>query len=107
MAFLPLLLCLSVNLFAQQDSSRPLSAIVFKKPVPANPFLSSKVTYTYKKPSGELMSWPNYPLTAAQIAARDKEDEANSKPVPYLVNQVVNTLLNGKKQHRPAQVPRF
>lgn len=43
----------------------------------------------------ELMYWPNFPLTAAQIAERDKKYD---KPIgQQIAESTINDLINGKK----------
>ncbi|MBL0056617.1 MAG: hypothetical protein IPP31_10610 [Chitinophagaceae bacterium] len=96
------------SLFRRQDTTRfhidPVQ-ITIKEPAKPNPLLSETVT----RPSGELMSWPNYPLTAQQIEQRDR---INNRTVgQQIVHDVVETaaqsIINRKKNKRPAQVPRF
>ncbi len=49
------------------------------------------------------MYWPNYPLTAAQIQARDKEwdRENNQSPGQQIAGEImesaINNLINGRK----------
>ena len=76
------------------------------KPSPkANPELNEH----FKRPENELMSWPNFPLTAAQIDYRDKKNND-----PYLkqlgreiIESYINGILSGKKNKPVAEVPRF
>ncbi|MEO6541411.1 MAG: hypothetical protein ABIN74_10485, partial [Ferruginibacter sp.] len=65
-----------------------------------NPLLAE-----YIKPTKhELMYWPNYPLTAAQVEARNKEwDRKFNRPIGQqivgeIVDSYINTILYGKKQ---------
>lgn len=85
----------------------PLLYTAFKKPAKPNPLLSE-----YIKPSKyELMYWPNFPLTPAQVEARDREwERKNNRPIGEqiagdILKSSVNRLIYGKK---PVAVkPRF
>jgi hypothetical protein len=90
----------------------PLLFAAFKKPVKPSPLLSE-----YIKPSKhELMYWPNYPLTIAEIEARDREWERRNKKtiggqiVSDIANDIiknqVNSLIYGKKMP-VAVAPKF
>ena len=69
-----------------------------------------------KKPSRTLMYWPNYPLTNAQIEARNNEWERRSKQsigtqiasdiANDIIKNQVNSLIYGRK-HAPAVTPKF
>ena len=69
-----------------------------------------------KKPSKTLMYWPNYPLTTAQIEARNREwERRNNKTIGEqiasdiaadIIKNQINTLLYGRKT-TPAEVPKF
>ena len=74
------------------------------KPIKAHPLLTG-----YVKPTKhELMYWPNYPLTAAQIAERDKK---YNRPIGQqiadeILESTINSLIYGKK--KPVAVrPKF
>ena len=95
------------NIVGSHSGINPLLLAAFKKPLIANPLLAEKI-----KPSRfELMYWPNYPLTAAQIAARDREWERKNKQsigeqiAGDIIKSYVNTLIYGKKP--VAAVPKF
>lgn len=81
----------------------PLLSDAFKKPVKPNPLLSE-----YIKPSKyELMHWRNFPLTPAQVEARDREwKRKNDRPIAEqiagdiasdIIKNQVNSLIYGKK----------
>ena len=79
----------------------------YKTPLKATQQLSE-----YIKPSKrELMYWPNFPLNAAQIEARNREWERKNKQSPGeqiasdIIKSYVNSLLYGKKP--VAVVPKF
>lgn len=67
----------------------------------------------YIKPAKhELMYWPNYPLNAVQIEARDREwDRKYNQPLGKqiahdIITNIANEIIFGKKVP-PAAVPKF
>lgn len=96
--------------------------------VPVNPFytyankktpallMSIRNRPAYKpfaiRKGGELMHWPNYPLTAAQIIARQADwQRRNNQTVGErvagdIIKNSVNSLIYGRKS-APATVPKF
>ena len=92
---------------SNQPANKPLNPLLyssFKKPVKANPLFEA-----YIKPSRfELMYWPNYPLTAEQIAARDRfyDQSIGQQIVSDIIGSGINTLINGRKTP-PAKIPKF
>ena len=81
----------------------PLLYAAFKKPLSPNPLLSE-----YVKPSKyELMYWPDFPLTHAQLEARQREWERKynrslgeqilSDITTNIIKTQVNSLIYGKK----------
>ncbi|MEO7306286.1 MAG: hypothetical protein ABIR78_13110 [Ferruginibacter sp.] len=85
---------------ASEYHLNPLLLSSFKKPAKANPLLAE-----YIKPTKyELMRWSNYPLTAAQIEARNKEwDRQNNRSLgEQIAGDILETylkaVLSGKKQ---------
>jgi hypothetical protein len=95
----------------KRPTLNPLLKSAFKKSVKPNPIRSE-----YVKPGKhELMYWPNYPLTAAQIEARNKEwERRNNKTIggqilsditSDIIKTQVNSLIYGKKP--VAVVPKF
>ena len=71
----------------------------YKPPLKANQQLAE-----YIKPSKhELMYWPNFPLNAAQVEARNKAwERENNRPfgekiASDIIKNAVNTLIYGKK----------
>ena len=67
--------------------------------------------YVLRK-GGELMHWPNYPLTAGQIIARQTEwQRRNNQSIGEqiasdIIKNKVNALIYGRKT-TPAAVPKF
>ena len=99
-----LVLFFSSTVFAQVSTAisntksitlNPILSSAFKKPLKANPLLQDHL-----KPSQhELMFWPNYPLTAAQIQQRDQK---NNRPpgqqiADDIISNYVNAIIYGKK----------
>ncbi len=85
----------------------PLLYVAFKKPLKPNPLLSK-----YVKPSKhELMYWPYFPLTIAQVEARNREWERKNKQsigeqiTGDIIKSSVNALIYGKSP--VAVAPRF
>ncbi len=91
------------NVVGKYPRMNPLLFAAFKKPLKPNPLLSE-----YIKPSKyELMYWPNFPLNAAQVEARDRAwERENNRPIGEkiasdiakdIIKNSVNTLIYGKK----------
>lgn len=108
-----IILIYSLTTFAQnrillKDTSifhfNPILTAAFKKAHKPNSNLNDR----FKSPNNQLMYWPNYPLSAAQIEARGrKNNESIVKQIASdLIYSYVNSLLYGKK-HKPATVPEF
>jgi len=100
------------KLKASSDSSRHLSPLLvssFKKPVrPAE-----NLNEHFKSPSNQLMFWPNYPLTAAQIEARQREwERRNSYSLGEqiagdIAEAYIKSIISGINKKPVAVVPRF
>ena len=97
------------NGLLKKDTSRlslsPILFSAFKQPVKPNPLLNERL----KRPGNQLMNWPNYPLTAAQIAQRDaKYDQPVVKQiVEDVLGTYVNGIINGKSRKPAASLPKF
>ena len=105
------------NMDTNDFQLNPLLRSAFKNQINANPLVAEFI----KPTKYELMYWPNYPLTAAQIDARQREwDRNNNLPIgqqiakdaidifimqPLLYN-AVNSLIYGRKTS-PAVAPKF
>lgn len=98
----------SQNIFAKSDADsgklNPLFIAALKKPIKANPILAERI----KPTKHELMYWPNFPLTAAQIEARDRlRNRSLGRQISDdIIKNYVNTLMYGKKIP-PAVIPKF
>jgi methylglyoxal synthase len=111
-----LLLIFALSTNAQQDHLtsdsntfplNPMLRLNYKPPLKANQQLAA-----YIRPSKhELMYWPNFPLNAAQVEARDREwERENNRPLGEkiasdIIKNTINTLIFGKKP--VAAVPKF
>ena len=84
-------------------SSILLAAI--KTTLKPNPQINER----FKRPNNQLMSWPNYPLTAAQIAARDARYDRpiTRQIIEDIAESYVNSILNGTRKKPVATVPKF
>lgn len=63
------------------------------------------VKLNYATPDNQLMSWPNYPLTAAQIDQRNKQWEQDNKLSNAIAKDVITSILSKKK--KIAVLPKF
>lgn len=92
------------NFIENQALINPLLLKAFKNPSKVNPILTEHI----KPTKYEMMHWPNYPLTADQIEARDKQYKQSfgQQIVGDIVDSYVNSLLYGRKT-APAVVPKF
>jgi hypothetical protein len=59
----------------------------------------------YARPNNQLMSWPNYPLTAYQMEQRSKQLSENRKLKNVIANEVIKVLLT--KKTATAVIPKF
>jgi hypothetical protein len=94
-------------------SVNPLFFSSYKKP---NQLMTMHINPPYKpfvfRKGGELMHWPNYPLTAAQIIAREADwQRRNSQTIGEqiasdIIKNRVNAWIYGKKMP-VAVVPKF
>lgn len=80
------------------NNHKPLNPLLynsFKKPIQVNTLFDE-----YIKPGRfELMYWPNYPLTPAQIEARDRINDRSvgQKIASDIAASAINNLIYGKK----------
>jgi hypothetical protein len=96
----------TITVSAQDKDSMPIRNPLYyyqhfaqSKPSPSY----TKLTYT--RPNNQLMSWPNYPLTAAQIEQRDKQWEQDNKLSNIIAKDIVTSMLSKKK--KVAVIPKF
>ena len=96
------------NVVGKYPLMNPLLYAAFKKPLKPNPLLSE-----YVKPSKhELMYWPYFPLTIAQVEARNREWERKNRQTlgeqiaGDIIKNQVNSLIYGKKMP-VAVAPKF
>jgi hypothetical protein len=101
-----------VNSAANNIKLNPFLRSAFKVVANTNPLLSIHLRPT----KSELMYWPNYPLTATQIEARNKQwerrnsqtfgEQVASDIAKEIIKNQINAILYGRK-NAPAVVPRF
>jgi hypothetical protein len=74
----------------------PLFVSTFKKQVKPVPGLNER----FKTPNNQLMSWPNYPLTAAQITYRDRQydQSVGQQIISDVAGSYINAILSGKNK---------
>ncbi|WP_462238926.1 hypothetical protein [Ferruginibacter sp.] len=93
-------------------SSRPLECFS----IPPDPLIAYRqfkkekqkwdhLKLNYARPNNQLMSWPNYPLTAAQIEQRDKQWEQDNKLSNVIAKDIITSILSKKK--KVAVIPKF
>lgn len=86
----------------------PLFMTSLKKPVKPSDGLNEY----FKSPKNQLMFWPDYPLTAAQIETRNQEWERvhshtlGEQIAGDIIKTYVNALIYGKP-HTAASIPKF
>lgn len=97
-----------LNAAAQQkDTAAPKNLLLYynssaqKQNKPARTY--TKLNYT--RPTNQLMSWPNYPLTAAQIEQRDRNWKQEHKLSSVVAKDIITSFLSKKK--RTAVQPKF
>jgi len=74
---------------------------IFTSSKPVHPY--TKIDYT--RPNNQLMSWPNFPLTATEIERRHRVAEQESKPSSVIAKDIITNLL--KKKTKTAVIPKF
>jgi hypothetical protein len=72
-----------------------------KSTLTANPTIKTR----YARPNNQLMSWPNYPLTAYQIEQRDKLLAKRRKLENVIANDILKSFLS--KKTKTAVIPKF
>jgi hypothetical protein len=93
-----------INPLFFSHSKKPVQLMVLHMNPPYKPYVLRK--------GGELMHWPNYPLTAGQIIARQTEwqrrnNQSLGKQIASdIIKNSVNSLIYGRKI-APALIPKF
>ena len=92
----------------------PLFVSAYKHPVRLMiPYVNPPYKPYTVRPGRELMCWPAYPLTAAQIEARNREwDKKNSQSLgKQIANDIIETtvegIINGRNKKPVAVRPKF
>ncbi|MBK7374597.1 MAG: hypothetical protein IPJ02_03255 [Chitinophagaceae bacterium] len=70
---------------------------------------ASDLNQYFKRPGNQLMNWPDYPLTAAQIMERDKkyDQPIGQQLASSIAESYINSILDGKNKKPVASVPKF
>jgi hypothetical protein len=103
-----LLCCFAAT--AQDQQTTKDSTTTAKRLFYYHSFTSSKTArpYTkidYTRPNNQLMSWPNFPLTATEIERRHRVAEKEEKVSSVIAKDIITNLL--KKKTKPAVIPKF
>jgi hypothetical protein len=105
-----LLLCCYLSSTAQnqqpvKDSSNTQKRLLYyhsyTNSKPAHPY--TKIDYT--RPNDQLMSWPNFPLTATEMERRHRVAEKEEKLSSVIAKDIITNLL--KKKTKVAVIPKF
>jgi len=104
------IICCSLNTTAQHSPAAKDSSSTQKRLYYYHSFTSSKPAHPYTKidytrPNNQLMSWPNFPLTATEIERRHRVAEQESKPSSVIAKDIITNLL--KKKTKTAVIPKF
>ena len=94
----------------------PVNALFYASHKKPNQLMAMHINPPYKpfvlRKGGELMHWPNYPLTAGQIIARQADwQRRNSQTIGEqiasdIIKSYVNSIISGKKMP-VAVAPKF
>jgi hypothetical protein len=98
----------SVNgqyLKATGDSQDTKNKLTFYHSVTASKTTRTYLHPDYTRPNNQLMSWPNYPLTAWEIERRYKQDDVDSKLSNIIAKDIITSILSKKK--KVAVIPKF
>ena len=70
---------------------------------------ASNLNQHFKRPGNQLMNWPDYPLTAAQIMERDKtyDQPIGQQLARSIAESYIKSILDGKNKKPVASVPKF
>lgn len=68
---------------------------------PARPYTK----LNYNPPTNQLMSWPNYPLSAEGVIRNMDQHERDNKLSNQIIKDIVTSLLSKKK--RVAVIPKY
>ncbi|MFN8251837.1 MAG: hypothetical protein U0V75_08130 [Ferruginibacter sp.] len=65
----------------------------------------SFIKLNYKRPNNQLMSWPNYPLTATQVEQRMEQRARENKFSNKVAKDIIRAVFSKKKP--VAVIPKF
>jgi hypothetical protein len=106
--FFGLSACAQNNLIKKDTTGSTLNPLLytsFKNSIKPGPNLNER----FKSPNNQLMYWPNYHLTAAQVEERLRRyDQPVLKQIAReIAESYINSLLNGKNKKPVVSTPRF
>ena len=91
---------------AVKDSSGSLkSSLVFYHSIAPQKVQHPFTHIDYTRPNNQLMSWPNFPLTATEIERRHRQAEQEEKPAAVIARDIITSIL--KKKPKVAVIPKF
>ena len=89
-----------------KDSSRSeKSSLVFYHSIAPEKVQHPFQRIDYTRPNNQLMSWPNFPLTATEIERRHRQAEQEEKPGAVIARDIITSIL--KKKPKVAVIPKF
>jgi hypothetical protein len=93
------------NKLLNKDSNNTQTRLLyyhsFTSAKPVHPY--TKIDYT--RPNNQLMSWPNFPLTATEMERRHRVAEKEEKVSSVIAKDIITNLL--KKKTKVAVIPKF
>jgi hypothetical protein len=90
---------------APADSQDTKNKLTFYHTVTASKTTRQYLHPDYTRPNNQLMSWPNYPLTAWEIERRYRQDDVDSKLSNIIAKDIITSILSKKK--KVAVIPKF
>ena len=95
----------SGQIITTKDSARLKNNLLFYHSITPEKNQHTFQTVNYTMPKNELISWPDYPLTATQIEQRNEKWKQDNKLPNMIVKSIVQSIINKKK--RVAVIPKF
>jgi len=104
------ILFFSLNASAQNKPTTTDSSNTQKRLFYYHSFTSLKPVHPYTKidytlPNDQLMSWPNFPLTATEMERRHRVAEKEEKLSSVIAKDIITNIL--KKKPKVAVIPKF
>src|SRR5882672_3499106 len=80
-----------------KDSSRSVkSSLVFYHSMAPEKVQHPFQHIDYTRPNNQLMSWPNFPLTATEIERRHRQFDQEEKPAAVIARDIITSILKKK-----------